>query len=185
MKKFGTAFLITIPLFLAFFGAIYHFTNSQSDPDHSRFKKLDSFETEGVPTFSGKLIDGGEFNLEKFKGKILIINFWASWCAPCVEEMPSLLKLAKQFSKDVELIAVSSDSDLHDISVFLKGYPDTQSENVHILFDPKSEIIKNYGVDRLPESFVIGRDFKLKKKIIGSIDWFSKDAIEYMNTLIH
>lgn len=145
---------------------------------------IESMEKNGVPNFSAKTLSGESFELEQLKGKVIILNFWASWCGPCVEEVPSLIKLVKEFKGDVVLIAISGDSSEDDIKVFLKSFPELAGDHIKVVYDQDRSKMKMFDVARLPESLVLGQDHKLVKKLVGSINWYSKDSIEYMRTLI-
>lgn len=137
-----------------------------------------------VPDFQAQTILGKSLQLASFKGKPVILNFWASWCGPCVEEMPSLIKLVKAFPKDIELVAISGDSNIQDIESFLKSFPEMKTvPNIHVIFDEDKSLSQKYGIYRLPESFVLGKDLKVAKKISGTIDWNTQDALEYMKKL--
>src|ERR1700733_12349250 len=72
----------------------------------AEFKIIDKMEKEGALDFSLEKMDGSQLKLSDYKGKIIIVNFWASWCNPCVEEFPSMVKLVDQMNKDVIVIAV-------------------------------------------------------------------------------
>jgi thiol-disulfide isomerase/thioredoxin len=140
---------------------------------------------EGLPDFSSKTITDQEIKLSQYKGKIVVLNFWASWCGPCVEEMPSLIKLMQTFPNDVELVAVSGDSNLADIESFIKSFPELKtSPNIHVIFDQDKKLAQLYQIYRLPESFILSKEQKLVKKISGTIDWHTQDALDYMKLLI-
>ncbi|MNL38492.1 Thiol-disulfide oxidoreductase ResA [compost metagenome] len=150
----------------------------------SATKTLVQMEKEGVPNFSYKDFSGQELELKSLTGKVVILNFWASWCAPCVEEVPSLIKLVKEFKGEVQLIAVSGDSRKEDIEVFLKSFPELKHVDIKIVWDEDRSLMKKFDVTRLPESLVLGKDQKVVKKLVGSIDWYNKDSIEYMKQLL-
>lgn len=145
---------------------------------------LDQLETEGLPLFSGKDIFGNSVSLGDFRGKIVIVNFWASWCGPCLEEMPSMISLLEKKGDKIEMFAISGDSSLEDIQAFLKSFPGAKRSNIHIIWDENKEISRLYDVDRLPESFVGGADLKLAKKIVGSINWYTEDSLAFMDALL-
>lgn len=145
---------------------------------------LEMFENEGVPNFSAKDFAGNPFELKAMHGKIVILNFWASWCTPCIEEVPSLIKLVKEFKGDVQLIAVSGDSNIEDIKVFLKSFPELNDVNIKIVWDEDRSLMKQFQVTRLPESLVLDKNHKLAKKLVGSIEWYNKDSIGYVNSLL-
>lgn len=149
-----------------------------------RVSQIDRMEAEGVPIIKVKDFYGQDLDLESLKGKVVIINFWASWCAPCLEEVPSLISLVEALKGDLKLVAVSGDSNKEDIEAFLKAFPKVKSENIFIVWDEQGEIAKQYGIDRLPESFIAGPDLKLVKKIIGTINWHTPDSEEYIRGLL-
>lgn len=150
----------------------------------SSLNVLEMYEKEGVPNFSAKDLDGNSFELDEFSGNVVILNFWASWCGPCIEEVPSLIKLVKEFNGDVQLIAISGDSKLEDIHVFLKSFPELKGANIKIVWDQDRALMKQFQIARLPESMVLGKDKKLVKKIVGTIDWYNKDSIAYIKSLL-
>lgn len=134
--------------------------------------------------FAAKNLKGQDLKLSQYKGKIVILNFWASWCGPCVEEMPSLIRLVKTFPNDVVLLAVSGDSTKEDIDAFMKSFPEMMTlPNIQVIWDSNKEISQQYQVFRLPESFVVDKSQILVKKISGTIDWYTQDALEYMRSL--
>lgn len=140
---------------------------------------------EPLPEFSGKTLDGKEIQLSQFKGKVVVVNFWASWCGPCIEEVPSLIKLLKAFPNDLELIAISGDSNQADIDSFMKSFPEMKSlPNIHIVWDADKGLAQKYQIFRLPESFLLNKDLRLIKKISGTIDWHTEDALAYIKQVI-
>lgn len=151
---------------------------------NSSVANLKQMETEGVPNFEFKDFDGQVMQLNSLAGKVVILNFWASWCSPCVEEVPSLIKLVKEFKGQVHLIAVSGDSRKEDIEVFLKSFPELKHVDIKIVWDEDRSLMKKFDVTRLPESLVLGKDQKVAKKLVGSIDWYNKDSIDYMKQLL-
>lgn len=140
---------------------------------------------EPLPPFTAKALDGKEIQLSQFKGKVVVVNFWASWCGPCIEEVPSLIKLLKTFPNDLELIAISGDSNQADIDSFMKSFPEMKTlPNIHVVWDTDKSLSQKYQIYRLPESFLLNKDLKLIKKISGTIDWHTEDAISYIKQVI-
>lgn len=135
--------------------------------------------------FGTQDILGRPVKLSQFKGKVVIVNFWASWCGPCVEEVPSLLGLLKTFPHDLVLLAISGDSTQADIDSFMKSFPEMKTlQNSYVVWDADKKLAQQFQVFRLPESFIANKDLKLVKKISGTIDWNTPDAISYMKTLV-
>jgi thiol-disulfide isomerase/thioredoxin len=144
---------------------------------------IDRLEKEGAIEFAGKTLEGQSFNLEQFKGKLVILSFWASWCAPCVEEFPSMVSLLKQNPDKVVMVAVSSDYSREDIDVFFKSLNLSEKlPNLYVTWDPDHAISQKYEVQRLPESFIFGKDMKLLRKVVGSIKWDDQDAMSFFNS---
>ena len=118
------------------------------------------------------------------KGKIVILNFWASWCEPCAEEFPSMLKLLNEFRNDVVILAVSNDSAKDDILTFSKAFSLYGVDGMHLLWDKDLNAAKAFQVGKLPESYIFGRDGKLLRKVVGTRDWANEDARSYFKTLV-
>lgn len=133
------------------------------------------------PDFTLMNLEGKQISLAEFKGKVILLNFWATWCIPCREEMPAMEELWKKFrEKGFVIIAVSSD---RGNKKGVKSFIDELGVTFPILLDPKGEIRNTYEVLGLPMSYIIGRDGKIVGKIIGARDWTGKKAdtvIEYL-----
>lgn len=131
-----------------------------------------------IPSFSFKTLDGKTHNLTDFKDKTLIVNFWASWCAPCVEEFPRLLAAAHKFENHAVLIALSADINDKAITDFLhkmkiKGVA-WESPNILIARDEADLAAKIFGTYKLPETFIIDPALQIRTKFIGA-DWTTQD----------
>lgn len=146
------------------------------------FQLIKQMESQGVPEIALSKIDGTPVKLSDYRGKIVIVNFWASWCNPCVEEFPSMIKLMAQFNKDVVVFAVSEDDTREDMQAFMKamGLPKPGFE---IVWDEKKENMKAWGVEKVPETFLVGRDGKLIRKVLGIENWANEDAVSYFKLL--
>ena len=121
-----------------------------------------------------------EINLKDFKGSLILLNFWATWCAPCKEEMPSLDKLQK--NKDLENLKifpvnVGQDS-IENASIF---FEDLKIENLEIFFDPPITLAKKFGLRDIPTSILFNKEGLEFARIIGSINFDDKKFIEWLN----
>jgi peroxiredoxin len=126
----------------------------------ARQKLADGF---AVPT------PGGEtFRLGDQRGKVVMVNFWATWCPPCLEEMPAMERLYRKH-KDAgfTLVAISVDAESKKVKPFLTEHKLTMPIGV----DPKMDLANTYGVRALPSSFMVGRDGNLAALAIGPRDW--------------
>jgi peroxiredoxin len=118
--------------------------------------------------------------LSQFRGQVVVLNFWATWCPPCIEEMPSLVEMQQEMkSKGVTVLAVSVDADGSSYRRFLKDH------NVNLLSvrdaDQKSNNL--YGTFKFPETYIIDRNGIMRRKFIGAVDWTEPDVIEYLGKL--
>jgi thiol-disulfide isomerase/thioredoxin len=133
-----------------------------------------------APAFSVVTDQGQHVTPTKFGGKVLVLNFWASWCQPCVQEIPSLDQFQRQFAKNgVVVVAVSVDKNDQKYRNFLKRIP-VSFETVR---DPKADVSAEYGTFRYPETYVI-KDGKVLRKFIGEEDWTDDSMTQYVKGLL-
>ena len=131
-----------------------------------------SFNTE-VQRLTFANTTGGTFRLSEHRGKVVMINFWATWCPPCLEEMPALERLHRQHKgTGFTLMAVSVDTDPAKVKPFLTSHKLT----FPVGLDPRMDIANAYGVRALPSSFIVGRDGTLAALAIGPRHWDSNAA---------
>ena len=128
------------------------------------------------------------FRLSSFKGKPIILNFWATWCAPCVQEFPDLIRLAQKLRKqDYIVVAVAVEKNWKVIDNFFKQNPsllEARKQFVLVL-DRDGEISNKYGSFRYPETFLINKDFVIDNKFVGAQAWLSSSYQVYYDRLIH
>lgn len=146
---------------------------------------LNRLEAEGVPELRAIDLDGRSVSLKQFSDKVVILNFWASWCDPCVQEFPSMVKLVDFFKGGVVLIAVSADQNQTDVEDFLKPYKGKLPKEIFIVMDPEKKIPSMFGTQVLPESYIFGKSQKLLRKVAGSEDWFSPGAVQLFNDIVN
>ena len=135
-----------------------------------------------VPNFSLKDLSGHKVEIEQFRGKIIFLNFWATWCGPCKEEMPSMEILHQQFKKkNFVLLTISVDYEgIKPVQEFIKKHPYT----FPVLLDPKCETLDLFEVKGIPTTFLIDKKGKMLGKAIGPRDWKSTEVITLLNLLI-
>jgi thiol-disulfide isomerase/thioredoxin len=175
--------LISLALGLALTAAVYLWLQARV-PVGAKIKisTLEEMETFGIPQFEAENIFGESVNLATKKGRVTIVHFWASWCGPCVDEIPDLLKLARDH-KNLALVAVSVDDKREEMQRFLDRYFPSRTAEVEFIWDEGKRISTLYGVNRLPESFIAKPNHLLARKIIGSIEWNTPQALAYLNQL--
>lgn len=132
--------------------------------------------------FKLKDLNGNEISLASLRGKVVFLNIWATWCAPCREEMPSIESLYNSFKpdKDFVVLAVSQDTDSAAVAPFVKR----NHFKFTVLLDPRNEVGERYNVDGIPETFIIGRDGRIVAHHIGPYDWSNTDIREALEELI-
>lgn len=179
-------------LFLAFLsmGGILAWTlndriRQATPPTASPYPQSGSLEGQQAPSFTLQRLDGHSVSLSQYKGKVVFLNFWATWCEPCKEEMPSMQRLYQKLQgKPFEILAVSLDQGGKSaIDTFLaKTHPPI---TFPILQDPQQQVAKKlYRTTGVPESFVISMDGRVLKHVIGSYAWDSPQITQYFEKLL-
>jgi len=134
-----------------------------------------------APDFTITADNGRTISAAKFGGRLLVLNFWATWCAPCVEEVPSLNQFSKRMAgSGVVVLGVSVDKDP-------KAYRDFLTHaNVSFLTarDPGAKISGDYGTFKYPESYIIDSSGKVVQKIIGQENWTDDRMLSYVKSLL-
>ncbi|MDB4917071.1 MAG: alkyl hydroperoxide reductase/Thiol specific antioxidant/Mal allergen [Gemmatimonadetes bacterium] len=128
-----------------------------------------------APPFAAKTVSGppATKTLADFKGEVVLLNVWATWCPPCREEMPSIEKLQRELGpQGLKIVAVSVDDP--GATDKIKEFTKELGLTFEILHDPSREIDKSYQITGWPETFVIGREGTIRKKVIGAADWSSE-----------
>ena len=130
-----------------------------------------------APMFS--LSDGQHsVDLTKLRGHVVVLNFWASWCAPCLEELPSLEELQRDLPQ-VQIVAVSTDDDAAAYQRFLQQH----SVTLLTVRDGDQRSNAMYGTYRFPETYVIDKSGMIRRKFIGPQEWTSPEIIGYLKKL--
>ncbi len=117
-------------------------------------------------------------DLSKLRGRVVMLNLWASWCAPCIEELPSLLALQRQMP-DLVIVAVSIDQDPDVYHRFLEK----NHVNLVTVRDADQRVNALYGTAQIPETYVIDRQGILRRKFVSAQDWTSPEITSYLAQL--
>lgn len=133
-----------------------------------------------VPALKLKDLKGGSHPLSDYKGKTVIVSFWASWCRPCLEEMPSLVKLKQNNSDNLEILAVNIRENKETIQRFTKA----MNINFPILQDTDSTTVKDWKVYVYPSNFIIDKMGKLRFAATGAMDWQDQSITQLLAKLI-
>lgn len=134
-----------------------------------------------APDFQLEDTDGNMVSLSGLRGKVVLVNLWATWCPPCREEMPSMERLYEAMAdEDFVMLAVNAEANGKEVvPQFLKSTP----YNFPILYDDQGVVQGLYGVSKFPESFIVRKDGVIAEKIIGPLDWASPKTIAYFKNL--
>jgi peroxiredoxin len=138
-----------------------------------------------APDFKALTLDSipREKRLADYRGKVLMINVWATWCLPCRVEMPSIEALNKDYaSKGLKIVAISIDDPGTDATIraFVKQYGLT----FEVLHDAKARISEEYDITGYPETFIVGKDGVIRKKLMSATDWNSPEARALVDRLL-
>ena len=136
---------------------------------------------EGKPAPDFTLVDlaGQKTRLSDLKGKVVLVNFWATWCPPCREEIPSMADLNRIMAgKPFRMLAISIDQGGKEaVESFFR-----QSKTIlPALLDTDGAVSKLYGTTGVPETFVIDRKGVIIKKVIGALNWSDREVVEFLN----
>ena len=118
-------------------------------------------------------------SLHDYKGKVVVLNFWASWCAPCIEELPSLLQMQRDLGDHVTVLAVATDEDPEAYKRFMHDHP----MNVIAVNDQAQKSNAEYGTWGWPETYIIDRKGVVRRKFIGPVEWTNPTIIAYLEKL--
>jgi peroxiredoxin len=131
-------------------------------------------EPSEAPDFSLMSLDGQSVRLRDLRGKLVLLNFWATWCAPCLHEMPSMERLYQTFKPtEFVLLAVSMDRQGAEVA---RPFADNLKLTFPILLDAASEVAREYSVRGLPTTYLIAPDGLLIGAVIGARDWYRTEA---------
>jgi len=118
-------------------------------------------------------------SLHNYKGKVVVLNFWASWCAPCIEELPSLIQMQHDLGDRVTVLAVATDQDPDTYQRFVREH------NVDLITvnDTAQKSNAEYGTWGWPETYIIDRKGIVRRKFIGPVDWTNPTIVSYLEKL--
>ncbi|MGW8284734.1 MAG: TlpA disulfide reductase family protein, partial [Candidatus Deferrimicrobiaceae bacterium] len=135
-----------------------------------------------APNFTFPGLDGKMVSLTDYRGKVVFLNIWATWCPPCRKEMPSMEKLYQQLKgEDFEILAVSVDTaGATAVGPFMKEL----NLSFPALLDTRGTVQNLYGTTGLPESFIIGRNGIIEKIVIGPTEWSTPEMVRFFRDLL-
>ncbi len=134
-----------------------------------------------APDFTLHSIDGKQVSLREYRGKVVFLNFWATWCIPCREEMPALERLHQTYqSQDLAIISI----DLKESAEQVRAFFQKHGLSFPALLDQDGSVFRDYLVAGMPTTYLIGRDGMLLARGVGGRDWLRTEALDLIKELI-
>ena len=135
-----------------------------------------------APTFSLERLEGGTSSSTEFRGKVVLINFWATWCGPCRAEMPSLEALSHEFpSQEFMVVGISSD---YEGAQIVQPFVESFGLTFPILLDPEMAVNDRFEVRAIPASIILDRQGIIRHKFFGAMDWTTLKNKDLIRSLI-
>jgi thiol-disulfide isomerase/thioredoxin len=191
-RLFGVVSLFLFALFLFACTAKTEPQQAQSDAaQNSVLATQSAFESAGLnaqrirrelPEFTAPLLaDKKQVNLSDYRGKVVLVNLWATWCGPCRAEMPSMEILYQRFKeRGLEILAVNIEEDAETVASFM----DQLHLSFPALLDLDGKIAGSYGIQAIPASYLLDRQGKVVVHLVGSIDWNNDKLFEAFEALL-
>ena len=162
-------------IFLVISNLSYSYENNQLLL-HNPAKKVNFFDLE---TLDGKKVEVAEKLIKK---KLILVNFWATWCPPCIKEIPDLMNLKKRFERDIEIIFISVDA--NPTKVIPKFLINNELENFQTYIDKKLNLTKELQVKVMPTTLVIKEGPYELSRVEGYIDWLNEELLTELKNLL-
>lgn len=136
-----------------------------------------------APDFSLEALNGERIQLKALKGKTIFLNFWATWCGPCKEEMPSIEALYQQFKgKDFVFLTVSVDyAGVNRVREFIEKY----RYHFPVLLDPAGKSLDLFEINKIPATLMIDRHGRMVGRVIGPRNWSSPEVVSLLDQMLH
>jgi len=132
-----------------------------------------------APDFTLQTVDGRSITLSSLRGKVVLVNFWATWCPPCREEMPSMEEMYRNYAPGgLELLAINIEENGPQV---LPGFLNDHPHTFPVLMDTEARVQNSYGVFQFPETYIVDRNGIIVDKVIGAIDWTAPPVLVELN----
>jgi thiol-disulfide isomerase/thioredoxin len=169
--------------------------SARTEPDINNLPEIPAeitraFAEAGIPVlskaipivdFSAELSDGGRIRLTDLAGKVVFLNFWATWCGPCRMEMPSMETLYQELKNEgLEILAVDVQEGEKDVTNFITSYKLT----FPAALDPTGNIAAIYGIEAFPTTYIIDRNGGIVTRVVGAVNWNTPELINAFRTLL-
>ncbi len=153
-----------------------------AEPARDARATLPPYEGPQFPPLTLQTLDGRTLDMRDLRGKVVLVNFWASWCPPCVHEIPSMVALKQALAdQPFEILAVNLAEEKPAVEAFLKAHP----VNFPVLLDPSGTAVKSWRVFAYPSSYVLDRQGRIRYAAFGALDWNSDEVKNKLRGLIN
>jgi thiol-disulfide isomerase/thioredoxin len=144
-------------------------------------RELKPWSGGAAPPLNLRDLQGNRHDLAAYRGKVVLVNFWATWCEPCRDEMPSMQRLAEKLAgKPFAVLAVDMGEGEGRVKEFMSRVP----IQLTVLLDRDSSVTKAWKVRILPASFLIGRDGRIHYSTLGDLDWADETVVKIVTDLL-
>lgn len=134
-----------------------------------------------APALQAQALDGAPHTLASFRGKVVLLNFWASWCPPCLREMPSMERLRiRMAGRPLEIVALDSAETRDEVSAYLSRMP----LGFPVLLDPDGSNTRRWKVFALPSSFLLDAEGRVRYVLTGPTEWDEGEALQLVESLL-
>ena len=141
---------------------------------------LEPYRNKAEPAFSLADLAGKTHSLSDYRGKVVLVNFWASWCPPCIHEMPELQKLKRHFAdRPFEVLTINVAEQKHKVSQFSRSI----KLDLPVLLDVSSRTYNRWNVDMLPTSFLVDVHGQIRYRVRGNPGWDDTDTLSAINAM--
>jgi thiol-disulfide isomerase/thioredoxin len=179
--RWSRAFAWLLPLVVAGAGSVAD--DRSSVPERARLGEfIPASPLLPAPAISFVDLAGNTVSLSEFTGKIVLVNLWATWCEPCLREMPSLERVQSRLGDKLAVVAISED---HGGSKTVDPFIDKLGlKSVKVYLDPKSAIERAFKVQGLPTSFLIDREGRVLGRVEGAAEWDAPKLLEVLKSFL-
>jgi len=152
--------------------------------------QIDRDQFKSVPKVEFTDLQGNKVSLEHFKGKVVLLNFWATWCPQCVSEFPHFTELIKKYNGRIIWLAVSNDDNKQVLQDFLEKQQGLiggilADQSMVVVWDENNKITSGiFYTELFPETIIVTKDTLMADKIVGPADWGSEEMGQYLNALL-
>lgn len=137
-----------------------------------------------APDFTLTDMNGKSLSLSQFRGKVVLVNFWATWCPPCRAEMPSIERLYRRLEKHKNFVLLTVNVNEDNSKDSVKAFTEETPLSFPILLDRDNRVAGRYQVNGIPQTFIIDPNGVIVQKVVGGRDWDSPPLVDYLSSLL-